>query len=83
MTDAPSIFADQAPVYRRLGYWPRPLTLGTKACHVRDWQTPDPEMSEARLASWLTSHANLGIGLLMGSPFFRRHDARRFGHRPR
>jgi hypothetical protein len=62
-------FADWAGVYRRRGYWPRPITLGTKACHVRDWQKPDPELSEATLASWLTSHAHFGIGLVMGSPF--------------
>jgi hypothetical protein len=36
---------------------------------MRDWQRPDPELSEAMLASWLTSYANSGIGLLMGSPF--------------
>jgi hypothetical protein len=36
---------------------------------VRDWQKPDSELSEATLTSWLTSHANCGIGLLMGSPF--------------
>jgi hypothetical protein len=69
MTEAPSIFADQAPAYRRRGYWPRPITLATKACHVREWQKPDSELSDATLASWLTSHANFGIGLLMGSPF--------------
>ena len=69
MTEAPSIFAHWAGVYRRRGYWPRPITPGTKACHVREWQKPDSELSEATLASWLTSHANFGIGLLMGSPF--------------
>jgi Bifunctional DNA primase/polymerase, N-terminal len=68
-TEAPSIFAHWAAVYRHHGYWPRPITLGTKACHVREWQKPDPELSDATLASWLTSHANLGVGLLMGSPF--------------
>ena len=68
-TEAPSIFAHWADVYRRRGYWPRPITLGTKACHVREWQKPDSELSEATLASWLTSHAHFGIGLLMGSPF--------------
>ena len=62
-------FADWAEVYRQRGYWPRPITSGSKACHVRDWQKPDPELPEATLASWLTSHANFGIGLLMGSPF--------------
>jgi Bifunctional DNA primase/polymerase, N-terminal len=66
---APGPFADWAHVYRRPGYWPRPITLGTKACYVRGWQKPDSELPEATLASWLTSNANLGIGLLMGSPF--------------
>ena len=69
MTEAPFIFADWADVYRRRGYWPRPITPGTKACHVREWQKPDSELPEPTLASWLTSHANFGIGLLMGSPF--------------
>ena len=62
-------FAHWAGVYRQRGYWPRPITSGTKACHVREWQMPDSELPEATLASWLTSHANHGIGLLMGSPF--------------
>jgi Bifunctional DNA primase/polymerase, N-terminal len=66
---APGPFAEWADVYRRRGYWPRPITLGAKACHVRDWQKPDSELSLATLASWLTSYANFGIGLLMGSPF--------------
>jgi Bifunctional DNA primase/polymerase, N-terminal len=62
-------FADWAGEYRRRGYWPRPITPSTKACWLRDWQKPDPELPEATLVSWLTSHANCGIGLLMGSPF--------------
>ena len=36
---------------------------------MRDWQKPDSELSEQALATWLTSHAHFGIGLLMGSPF--------------
>jgi hypothetical protein len=67
-TETTPIFAHWAAVYRERGYWPRPITPGAKACHVRDWQKPDPELPEATLASWLTSHANCGIGLLMGSP---------------
>ena len=67
-TGAPPIFAHWAGVYRRRGYWPRPITPGSKACHVREWQKPDSELPEATLTSWLTSHANFGIGLLMGSP---------------
>ena len=68
-TEGPSIFAHWAGEYRRRGYWPRPITPGTKACQVRAWQKPDSELSEATLATWLTSHAHFGIGLLMGSPF--------------
>ena len=48
MSDAPRL-AEWAPVYRRLGYWPRPITMGSKACHVRDWQKPDSEFQ--RLSS--------------------------------
>lgn len=68
-TEASSPFARWAALYRRHGYWRRPITLGTKVCHVREWQRPDAELSEATLASWLTSHTHSGIGLLMGSPF--------------
>jgi hypothetical protein len=63
------IFAEWAPLYRDRGFYPRPVSPNTKACHTRDWQKPDAELSEAMLASWLTIHADLGIGLLMGSPF--------------
>jgi bifunctional DNA primase/polymerase-like protein len=63
------IFAHWASVYRQKGYWPRPITPGAKACRIREWQKPDSELSEAVLSSWLVSHANCGIGLLMGSPF--------------
>jgi hypothetical protein len=69
MSDVPRVFAQWARVYRERGYWPRPITPGQKACHVREWQKPDSEFSDATLASWLTSHADFGIGLLMGSPF--------------
>jgi hypothetical protein len=68
-TEGPSIFAHWAGEYRRRGYWPRPITPGTKACQVRAWQKPDSELSEATLASWLALHAHFGIGLVMGSPF--------------
>ncbi len=68
-TEAPSIFAPWAGLYRQRGFWPRPITLGTKACHVREWQKRDSELPKQTLASWLTSHADCGIGLVMGSPF--------------
>ena len=61
-------FADWANVYRQRGLWPRPVTSGSKACHVKDWQNQDSEIFEVTLASWPTSRADFGIGLLMGSP---------------
>jgi hypothetical protein len=67
--EALPVFAQWAGEYRRRGYWPRPIVAGTKACHVREWQKPDSELPDATLASWLTSYAHFGIGLLMGSPF--------------
>jgi Bifunctional DNA primase/polymerase, N-terminal len=69
MTEGMSIFADWVDLYRRLGYWPRPITMGSKACHLRDWQRPDAEIPEAELASWSIKYGHLGVGLLMGSPF--------------
>jgi hypothetical protein len=69
MTEGASIFADWVDLYRRLGNRPRPITIGSKACHVRDWQRPDHEIPAAELASWPTKYGPLGIGLLMGSPF--------------
>jgi hypothetical protein len=68
MTDT-RIFAEWAPLYRDHGFWPRPITLGTKACRLKDWPRPDSEIPPAELASWTSEHADLGIGLLMGSPF--------------
>lgn len=62
-------FADWAGSYRERGFWPRPITLVSKACHLKDWQKPDDQLSPSTLASWLTAHSDLGIGLLMGSPF--------------
>jgi hypothetical protein len=44
MPKAPSIFAHWALIYRQLGLWPRPVTLGSKACHIKDWQRPDGEI---------------------------------------
>ena len=83
MSESPRIFAHWAPVYRERGYWPRPITLGTKACHVRDWQRPDAEISAAELASWLTSARQSRHRPAHGQPVSRRHDARRTRHRPR
>jgi hypothetical protein len=64
-----SVFAEFAPLNRDRGFWPRPISPKTKACHARDWQRPDTEIPLDVLQGWLTLHAHLGIGLLMGSPF--------------
>ena len=62
-------FAELAPLYRDRGLWPRPITIGSKACHIAGWQKPDDEISAAELSSWTSKYGDLGIGLLMGSPF--------------
>ncbi len=62
-------FADWVDVYRRRGYWPRPINIGTKACHLAGRQKPDDEIPADELASWIARYGNHGIGLLMGSPF--------------
>jgi Bifunctional DNA primase/polymerase, N-terminal len=62
-------FAGFAPVYRQRGLWPRPITIGSKACHIAGWQRPDDEISAAALSSWTSKYGDLGIGLLMGTPF--------------
>jgi hypothetical protein len=63
------IFAEWAPLYRERGYWPRPITLGSKGCKLLNWQQPDDEIRADKLASWIASYADFCIGLLMGSPF--------------
>jgi hypothetical protein len=63
------IFAEWAALYRERGYWSRPITLGSKACRLSNWQRPDGEIPTEELASWLTKYGHLGVGLLMGSPF--------------
>jgi hypothetical protein len=63
------VFAELATAYRSAGFWARPVSPGSKACHVRDWQKPDPELPPVTLCAWLGTHAHFGIGLLMGSPF--------------
>ena len=76
-------FADWAGVYRRRGYWPRPITPGTKACHVRDWQKPDLRIAggNARLVADVARPFRHRPA--HGQPISRRHYARRPGHRPR
>lgn len=62
------IFGSLAAPYRAAGYWPRPISAGSKACHVTDWSTPDPEIPPDELERWLEAYGDLGMGLLMGSP---------------
>jgi hypothetical protein len=69
MADFASIFAQWADIHRAAGFWPRPVTPNSKACHAQNWQLPDHEIDPTTLANWITSHADRGIGLLMGSPF--------------
>ena len=69
MTAATDFFSDWAPIYRKLGYWPRPIKPGTKGCRLPNWTRPDSSLSEAELKRWLYTNGTDGIGLLMGSPF--------------
>ena len=62
-------FGEWAPTFRGIGKWPRPITKGTKASLVKEWQVPDDQKPQAELERWLKRYDNLGIGLLMGSPF--------------
>jgi hypothetical protein len=68
MTDT-RIFAEWASLYWQRGYWSRPITLGSKACNLPNWQRPDDKIPADELASWIARYGDRGIGLLMGSPF--------------
>jgi hypothetical protein len=63
------IFAEWASLYRERGYYPRPVSPNTKACHARDWQKPDPEIAFEVRERWLNDQGHHGVGLLTGSPF--------------
>jgi hypothetical protein len=69
MSEASRIFSEWAPLYRNHGFYPRPVSPDTKACHARDWQKPDPEIALEVRERWLNDHGQYGVGLLMGSPF--------------
>ena len=66
MSDA--VFATWAPTYRSRGFWSRPVQPGTKACKIKGWQTPDPDLPSEKVEAWSSKHADYGIGLLLGSP---------------
>lgn len=63
MVDSKRIFGDHAQLYRKAGFWPRPVRPGTKACPLRKWNIPDPERKLGELDGWLESHDNWGLGL--------------------
>jgi hypothetical protein len=69
MSEASLIFAKWAPIYRECGFWPRPISPNTKACHARDWQKSDPEIALDVRERWLNDQGRHGVGLLTGSPF--------------
>jgi hypothetical protein len=69
MNKASRIFAEWAPPYRNHGFYPRPVSPNTKACHARDWQKPDPEIAHEVRERRLNDQGHHGVGLLMGSPF--------------
>jgi len=59
-------FGTWAQPMRDAGFWPRPST--GKACYVKGWSTPDPELDPSVLQGWSSTNAKDNIGLLMGSP---------------
>jgi hypothetical protein len=63
------IFADWASLYQERGYWARPITLGSKACKLPNWQRRDDEISADEFTSWIAKYGDHGIGLVMGNPF--------------
>lgn len=63
---AHGIYATWAPKYREAGFWPLPITPGTKICNVASWQNG---MSDQDFQQSLRSSAFHGIGLLLGSKF--------------
>lgn len=69
MVDPKRIFGDLAPLYRKTGFWPRPVRPRTKACPLKKWNTPDPERKLGELDGWLEQFGHCGIGLVLGSPF--------------
>jgi hypothetical protein len=63
-----STFGDLAEAYRAAGYYPRPVSPGTKTPPMKGWNVPDPELAASVLDDWIVQYAHHGIGLLLGSP---------------
>ena len=55
MTEA--IYKTQAPRYVEAGYWPRPITIGSKGSHLNNWQKPDPDWAEKTILGWQEKYA--------------------------
>jgi len=64
-----NIFGYWAPIYRKLGYMPRPVWHMTKATQIPGWQKADNEIPPAELQSWLANYGSFGVAVLNGSPF--------------
>jgi hypothetical protein len=63
---AHGVYAQWAPRYRAAGFWPLPITPGTKTCNVPSWQYG---MSDQQFEESLRNFPCHGIGLLLGSSF--------------
>lgn len=63
------IYQKFAASYREAGYWPRPISVGSKGSHLKNWQKPDHKWAERTIQGWNDKYAGAGIGLLLGSPF--------------
>lgn len=68
MSVSKDTFAKLAPLYRKAGFWPRPVRPGTKAPPFQKWNVPDPERKLGELEGWLKTCGTCGIGLVLGSP---------------
>jgi len=62
------IYGQQAPLYARADFIPRPIQPGTKACKVQGWQQPGLELDGRSIDQQTDKFGAHGIGLLLGSP---------------
>jgi putative DNA primase/helicase len=58
------LYEVQAPQWRDLGLWPRPVSPGTKECHASGWNKPGTDVRPG----WRRAGPGYGIGLLTGAP---------------
>lgn len=66
MTDE-TPFASYADLYKKAGYWVRPLK--GKRPFLENWQKPDPFFPGGTFETWIEKYANCNLGLVSGSPF--------------